>query len=817
MFWDGDAKAAIIATCRHTRGEKMKKIIFALLINLFFVGLAGAQTTEFTYQGRLLDNSLPPTANYDFEFSLWDSLVAGSQQGTTQTVTGVAVSNGIFSVRLDFGMQFPGAPRFLQIAVRPSGPGGYTTLAPRQPFTSSPYAIRSINAGTADALSSACASCITDAQVANNLTITGGTINNTAIGGTTPASATFTTANANIFNATEQYNLGGARILATGTPGLANLFAGHLAGPATTGHNNSFFGWSAGRFNTTGNNNAFFGSFAGSVNVDGNFNAFFGSGAGGSNTSGFSNTFIGSGGAGTANQGGQSNTFIGASSGIASLANFNTFVGAFSGQANTTGGNNTILGAGANLGAVDLGFATAIGSGSTVETSNTIALGRSTGEDAVRIYGNSVTVGGNTAFTLGRGTNPAGVGQPFTIAGQNGGGTNSAGGYVAIVGGVSTGTANGGDLFLDGGIAPGTGLSGRINLGSFGSTREVNIGNANSPINTARTITGSAANVRTETSDTTPDVTNLTTLILDYPSATTITDLTGEVAGQCVHLIAKSLVTINDGGVFRLSGDRNWSSNSDDDTLTLCQANSGWTETSRNTDVATEIAPGVASALGTTQGGLTTGVTHTILQRTITVPTAGYVIAIGSTSAIVHQDPSGGAAYFGVSDSGSTFQTSSRITVGIPGSGGSDTFDIPVTSQGLFQVSAGSRTFWFLGQELFGDVFYNPPQLTLLFVPTSYGVVTPTIPEPIAEKSVRLTKPEPDQKPTDPVVQQTNLRASTPKENGNKIVPAAATTGDQPAINGLIKLIKDQKLQLDALKRFICGKDPTADLCKEEK
>lgn len=119
-----------------------KPIITTIFIGLFAV-CAFAQSTEFTYQGRLLDNSLPPTANYDFEFSLWDALVAGNQQGTTQTVTGVAVANGIFTVKLNFGAQFTGAARFMQIAVRPSSGGAYTTLAPRQPITSTPQSMNS--------------------------------------------------------------------------------------------------------------------------------------------------------------------------------------------------------------------------------------------------------------------------------------------------------------------------------------------------------------------------------------------------------------------------------------------------------------------------------------------------------------------------------------------------------------------------------------------------------------------------------------------------------------------------------------------------
>lgn len=80
-----------------------------------------AQTTEFTYQGSLKDGANLANANYDFEFRLFDSLAGGLQLGATLPRNGVAVANGIFSVKLDFGSQFPGANRFLEIRVRPCG------------------------------------------------------------------------------------------------------------------------------------------------------------------------------------------------------------------------------------------------------------------------------------------------------------------------------------------------------------------------------------------------------------------------------------------------------------------------------------------------------------------------------------------------------------------------------------------------------------------------------------------------------------------------------------------------------------------------
>src|SRR5262249_39883399 len=41
----------------------------------------------------------------------------------------------------------------------------FTTLSPRQPITSTPYAVKSANAATADGLSITCVSCVTSSQI----------------------------------------------------------------------------------------------------------------------------------------------------------------------------------------------------------------------------------------------------------------------------------------------------------------------------------------------------------------------------------------------------------------------------------------------------------------------------------------------------------------------------------------------------------------------------------------------------------------------------------------------------------------------------
>ena len=104
-----------------------------------------AQGTSFTYQGRLNDGTNPANGIYDFQFAIYAAASGGAQQGNLLTNSATAVSNGLFTVTLDFGSQFPGANRWLEIGVRTNGGGAFTTLAPRQPLTPTPYAITASN------------------------------------------------------------------------------------------------------------------------------------------------------------------------------------------------------------------------------------------------------------------------------------------------------------------------------------------------------------------------------------------------------------------------------------------------------------------------------------------------------------------------------------------------------------------------------------------------------------------------------------------------------------------------------------------------
>src|ERR1044072_7593298 len=127
------------------------RIFLAAAFVLLVTTQTWAQTSAFTYQGKLNDGGIPANGNYDLRFALFDSAVSGAQIGATQTASNVTVSGGIFTASLDFGVNaFPGASRFLEISARPSGGSSFTLLTPRQPITAAPYAVRSLNADTAN-------------------------------------------------------------------------------------------------------------------------------------------------------------------------------------------------------------------------------------------------------------------------------------------------------------------------------------------------------------------------------------------------------------------------------------------------------------------------------------------------------------------------------------------------------------------------------------------------------------------------------------------------------------------------------------------
>jgi hypothetical protein len=130
----------------------MKLYFSAWAVLLLLVAGGRAQTTAFTYQGQLNNSNAPVTGAYDFRFQIYNAnsnVVAGPL-----TNAPVGVTNGLFTVTLDFGTGvFDGSTRTLEIGVRSYGDtNAYVVLSPRQPLTSVPYAIQSLNSSNAVAL-----------------------------------------------------------------------------------------------------------------------------------------------------------------------------------------------------------------------------------------------------------------------------------------------------------------------------------------------------------------------------------------------------------------------------------------------------------------------------------------------------------------------------------------------------------------------------------------------------------------------------------------------------------------------------------------
>jgi hypothetical protein len=153
-----------------------------------------AQGTAFTYQGRLADNGTPANGVVELQCTLWNALSGGTQVATaTPATTVVTVTNGLFTMPLDFGTAaFDGSDRYLQIEAR-STIGPFSLLTPRQKITATPYAL-----------------------LAGKLS---GTVASSGLGGTYGNVMTFSNA-ANVFNGTFTGN----------GSGLSNLNAASLGG-----------------------------------------------------------------------------------------------------------------------------------------------------------------------------------------------------------------------------------------------------------------------------------------------------------------------------------------------------------------------------------------------------------------------------------------------------------------------------------------------------------------------------------------------------------------------------------------------------------
>ena len=367
-----------------------------------------AQGTAFTYQGRLNAGGNPASGTYNLTFSLFTTNTSGVAIAGPVTNSAVLVTNGLFTVLVDFGAgAFTGTSNWLEIAVRTNGATAFATLAPRQPITPTPYAFYAGNAGTAGGLS--------------------GTLPVSQVSGVVPLAQlpVAVVTNGQVGNVT----LNGSLVLPATATSADTIYSGSSTLLRADNNYNFFAGVGAGNLTTSGSFNTASGLNALSANTGGSYNTASGSAALASNTDGSDNTADGINALFT-NLTGHDNTASGLDALSANtVGNFNTADGVYALMENTSGSANTASGMEALYSNTNGAYNTAFGADalfSNTSGSDNIALGYHAGYAVTGSYnidiGNLGLSSDNNLIRIGSGqtqTFIAGV-----INGNGGGLTN---------------------------------------------------------------------------------------------------------------------------------------------------------------------------------------------------------------------------------------------------------------------------------------------------------------------------------------------------------------------------------------------------------
>ena len=234
---------------------------------------AFAQGTAFSYQGSLQNNGSPASGTYNLQFSLFNVNSGGSAVAGPVTTNGVIVTNGLFTVLIDFSPgAFTGMTCWLEMGVESNGVSSFTTLTPRQQLTPTPYAIfanttsnlsgtlpaAQLSAGTANIGISGNAATATTANtftssLSGDVTGTQGATVVSTVGGQSAANVA---SGANAANAATSANTASTMVKRDGSGNFsAGIITASLSGNATSATTaNNFSGSLAG--NVTGTQGA---------------------------------------------------------------------------------------------------------------------------------------------------------------------------------------------------------------------------------------------------------------------------------------------------------------------------------------------------------------------------------------------------------------------------------------------------------------------------------------------------------------------------------------------------------------------------------
>jgi len=99
------------------------RTVLAVLAALLCVCQVSAQTTAFTYQGRLGQAGTPAAGTFDFRFTLFDAATGGAAVSVVACADDVFVTDGLFTVLVPLTAPVSGADAYLNIEVRAGGAG----------------------------------------------------------------------------------------------------------------------------------------------------------------------------------------------------------------------------------------------------------------------------------------------------------------------------------------------------------------------------------------------------------------------------------------------------------------------------------------------------------------------------------------------------------------------------------------------------------------------------------------------------------------------------------------------------------------------
>jgi len=115
----------------------MRKVIFVIGLVLALSVSALAESNQMAYQGRLTDDVGAPLGpdTVTVVFEIFDDSTAAANSVWIDTLVVNTDAQGVFTAILDGVQPVLGAKRYVELTVRG------TTLTPRQPLTSAPYAL----------------------------------------------------------------------------------------------------------------------------------------------------------------------------------------------------------------------------------------------------------------------------------------------------------------------------------------------------------------------------------------------------------------------------------------------------------------------------------------------------------------------------------------------------------------------------------------------------------------------------------------------------------------------------------------------------